>query len=266
MLIMCVYSMWLSRHHWEGIFSSPWSDSQLSVKQPGWDSAPPNVKARFSFEKWLNGWATEMNFPHRVGGFSLKDRLRSSVIHTSVRVERLLLIFAGGRWRWFGHLVLRDFSPYCHDNIMMWLQICAHLCCKSPVPTQRFWWPRSDNSGGGLLQTFACILIIWGTFDNPGPVWSFSHGLWHLQDKVRRTWYHLEVTVPVCDQFQNSLSLTFPFTTKNKTANKKRERKTEQEQKEGTRGYCSEETYLYVRNHGDIRSSCTTSQLFTISN
>ena len=45
---------------------------------------------------------SEMGFRWRVAGFSLRDRVKRSVIPEELRVEPLLLCI---KLRWFGHLV-----------------------------------------------------------------------------------------------------------------------------------------------------------------
>ena len=47
----------------------------------------------------------EMSFLRRVAGFSLSDRVRSSVIHEEIGLEPLLLCLEWSQLRWFGHLV-----------------------------------------------------------------------------------------------------------------------------------------------------------------
>ena len=49
--------------------------------------------------------AAEMSFLRRVAGFSLRDRVRSSVIREGLGVEPLLLRVERSQLRWFGHLV-----------------------------------------------------------------------------------------------------------------------------------------------------------------
>ena len=49
--------------------------------------------------------AAEMGFLRRVAGFSLRDRVRSSVIREGLGVQPLLLHVERSQLRWFGHLV-----------------------------------------------------------------------------------------------------------------------------------------------------------------
>ncbi|TWW64209.1 hypothetical protein D4764_03G0012170 [Takifugu flavidus] len=49
--------------------------------------------------------AAEMSFLHRVAGFSLRDRVRSSAIREELGVEPLLLRVERSQMRWLGHLV-----------------------------------------------------------------------------------------------------------------------------------------------------------------
>lgn len=49
--------------------------------------------------------AAEMSFLRRVAGFSLRDRVRSSVIREGLGLEPLLLCLERSQLRWFGHLV-----------------------------------------------------------------------------------------------------------------------------------------------------------------
>ena len=50
---------------------------------------------------------TEMGFLRRVAGVSLRDRVRSRVIHEELGVEPLLLCVEKSQLRWFDHLVPR---------------------------------------------------------------------------------------------------------------------------------------------------------------
>ncbi|KAK0156273.1 Craniofacial development protein 2 [Merluccius polli] len=49
--------------------------------------------------------AAEMSFLRRVAGFSLRDRVRTSVIREELGLEPLLLCLERSQLRWFGHLV-----------------------------------------------------------------------------------------------------------------------------------------------------------------
>ena len=49
--------------------------------------------------------AAEMSFLRRVAGFSLRDRVRSSVIRQGLGVEPLLLRIERSQLRWLGHLI-----------------------------------------------------------------------------------------------------------------------------------------------------------------
>ncbi|KAK0143304.1 hypothetical protein N1851_018556 [Merluccius polli] len=49
--------------------------------------------------------AAKMSFLRRVAGFSLRDRVRSSVIREELGLEPLLLCLERSQLRWFGHLV-----------------------------------------------------------------------------------------------------------------------------------------------------------------
>ena len=51
--------------------------------------------------------AARMGFLRRVAGFSLRDRVRSSVIREGLGVQPLLLHVERSQLRWFGHLVVR---------------------------------------------------------------------------------------------------------------------------------------------------------------
>ncbi|KAK0140494.1 putative uncharacterized transposon-derived protein F52C9.6 [Merluccius polli] len=48
--------------------------------------------------------AAEISFLRRVAGFSLRDRVRSSVIREELGLEPLLLCLERSQLRWFGHL------------------------------------------------------------------------------------------------------------------------------------------------------------------
>jgi len=77
--------------------------SQLSVKQPGWKSAFPDLRPWFWTEKrWSPPSGSGMSLCLRWGaGLSLRDRGRSSTIRGELEVEPLLLHIERSQLRWF---------------------------------------------------------------------------------------------------------------------------------------------------------------------
>lgn len=64
--------------------------------------------------------AAEMNFPCRMAGLNLRDRVTSPDIWGGPRVEQLLLWVRRSQLRWFGHLVrMGPGQPHWRDYTSM---------------------------------------------------------------------------------------------------------------------------------------------------